>query len=66
MEQKKSHLKKDIGLFIATALVTGNIMGSGIFMLPATLAKQSGPGATMMAWVLTAVGSIFWRYPLQN
>ena len=59
MEQKKPHLKKDIGLFIATALVTGNIMGSGIFMLPATLAKKSGPGATMLAWVLTAVGSIF-------
>ncbi|WP_026882699.1 APC family permease [Clostridium akagii] len=59
MEQKKTHLKKDIGLFIATALVTGNIMGSGIFMLPATLAKKSGPGATMLAWVLTAVGSIF-------
>lgn len=58
MEQK-SKLKKDIGLFIATALVTGNIMGSGIFMLPATLAKNSGPGATILAWVITAIGSIF-------
>lgn len=58
MEQK-SNLKKDIGLFIATALVTGNIMGSGIFMLPATLAKTAGPGSTILAWILTGAGSIF-------
>lgn len=58
MEQK-SNLKKDIGLFIATALVTGNIMGSGIFMLPATLAKTAGPGSTILAWLVTAAGSIF-------
>jgi amino acid transporter len=57
--EQKSNLKKDIGLFIATALVTGNIMGSGIFMLPATLAKTAGPGATILAWILTGAGSIF-------
>jgi amino acid transporter len=57
MEQN-NNLKKDIGLFIATALVTGNMMGSGIFMLPATLAGKAGPGATMSAWLLTAFGSI--------
>lgn len=65
MEQK-SHLKKDIGLFIATALVTGNMMGSGIFMLPATLAKTSGPAATMLAWAITAVGSIFLALSFAN
>lgn len=58
MEQKKN-LKKDIGLFIATALVAGNMMGSGIFMLPATLATKAGPGASMIAWAITALGSIF-------
>jgi amino acid transporter len=57
--EQKSNLKKDIGLFIATALVTGNIMGSGIFMLPATLAKTAGPGSTILAWLVTAAGSIF-------
>lgn len=65
MEQK-SHLKKDIGIFIATALVTGNMMGSGIFMLPATLAKSSGPAATMMAWIITAIGSIFLALSFAN
>lgn len=52
-------LKKDIGLLIATALVTGNMMGSGIFMLPATLASKSGPGASLLAWIFTGIGSIF-------
>lgn len=57
MEQN-NNLRKDLGLFIATALVTGNMMGSGIFMLPATLAGKAGPGATMSAWLMTAFGSI--------
>lgn len=35
------------------------MMGSGIFMLPATLASKSGPGATLLAWIITALGSIF-------
>lgn len=58
MEQNRK-LKKELGLVIATALVAGNIMGSGIFMLPATLASKSGPGATILAWIITGLGSIF-------
>lgn len=57
--EKGANLKKDIGLIIATALVTGNMMGSGIFMLPATLASKAGPGSTMLAWLITGIGSIF-------
>jgi len=57
--EENNNLKKDIGLLIATALVTGNMMGSGIFMMPATLAITSGPAAIMIAWVITAIGSIF-------
>lgn len=57
--EKNSNLKKDMGIILATALVTGNMMGSGIFMLPATLAKISGPGATIIAWLITGIGSIF-------
>lgn len=57
--ENNTNLKKDLGLVIATALVTGNMMGSGIFMLPATLASKSGPGATLLAWIITAIGSIF-------
>ena len=56
MENK--NLKKDIGLFMATMLVCGNMIGSGVFMLPATLADVSGPLATIIAWILTTAGSI--------
>ena len=56
MENKS--LKKDIGLFMATMLVCGNMIGSGVFMLPATLADVSGPLATVIAWILTTAGSI--------
>ena len=55
---KENNLKKELGIIIATALVVGNMMGSGIFMLPATLASKAGPGPTMLAWILTGIGSI--------
>lgn len=56
---EQAQLKKGIGLLMATALVTGNMMGSGIFMLPATLAQKAGPGSIILAWILTGIGSIF-------
>lgn len=59
-------LKTGIGIVVATALVTGNMMGSGIFMLPATLAGESGPGSTLLAWVLTGIGSIFLALSFAN
>ncbi|MCY6371906.1 APC family permease [Clostridium ganghwense] len=57
--EKQVQLKKEIGLLTATALVAGNMIGSGIFMLPTTLASISGPGSIMIAWLITGLGSIF-------
>jgi basic amino acid/polyamine antiporter, APA family len=45
-----------IGFWIATALVVGNMIGSGIFLLPSALAPFGADNLT--GWVLTAAGGI--------
>lgn len=62
----KPELKKGLGLAAATALVVGNMIGSGIFMMPNTLASSSGPGASLMAWGFTGVGSILLALTFAN
>ena len=45
-----------IGLVPATLMVAGNMMGSGVFMLPANLA---GIGSiAIFGWLITIVGAI--------
>ncbi len=60
-----SNSKRQIGLVIATALVIGNMVGSGIFLLPASLAPYgvyslwgwgfSTLGALLLAWVFSSL-----------
>src|SRR5262245_3754753 len=50
-------LKRTIGLWMATALVVGNMIGSGVFMLPATLAGAAGP-VSLLGWVFTGAGAM--------
>ncbi len=45
-----------LGLWMCVALVTGNMIGSGIFLLPASLAPYGG--ISIVGWVITAAGSI--------
>ncbi|MFK8012068.1 MAG: amino acid permease [Marinicellaceae bacterium] len=47
---------KSIGLMICTALVIGNMIGSGIFLLPASLAKYGG--VSILGWFASALGAI--------
>ena len=47
---------RPLGLVACIALVIGNIVGSGIFLLPSSLA-QYGKFA-LLAWVLTSIGAI--------
>ena len=53
----KPRLKRSIGLWMATALVIGNMVGSGIFTLPAALSGEAGP-ASIVALVFTGVGAV--------
>jgi len=45
-----------VGLITATSLVVGNMIGAGIYVLPATLAGYGS--VTIIGWVLTALGAI--------
>ena len=49
-------LKRSLGLWMATALVIGNMVGSGVFGLPASLAS-TGP-ISLLAWGFTGAGAI--------
>ena len=48
--------RRGLGLSMATALVVGNMIGSGIFLLPSSLAGFGG--ITIVGWVLTATGAM--------
>ena len=54
----KVELKRELGLAAATAIVVGNCIGSGIFTSAASLAVASNPKTALLAWVITAIGSI--------
>jgi arginine:ornithine antiporter/lysine permease len=47
---------KNLGLWILTALVVGNMVGSGIFMLPQSLSEAASPAGVLGAWLITGFG----------
>ena len=47
---------KKIGLLVSTSLVVGNMIGAGIYLLPATLAKYGS--ISLLAWVFSGIGAI--------
>lgn len=56
MLSSRGTAKGRLGLATCTALVVGNMIGSGVFLLPASLAPY-GPMA-LAGWVVTAIGAI--------
>ena len=59
-------LKRELGLGAATAIVVGNMMGSGIFTSPQTLAQVANPYTNMWAWVITGTGSVMLALSFAN
>lgn len=47
---------KKIGLWISTSLVIGNMIGAGIFLMPAALAAYGG--ISILGWVFSALGAL--------
>ena len=52
--KKKS---RQLGLAMTTALVVGNMIGSGIFLLPASLGSYGG--ISLIGWLFTSAGAVF-------
>lgn len=48
--------KKSLGFWMLTALVIGNIIGSGVFLLPSSLAKFGT--ISVLSWVITGIGAL--------
>jgi len=57
-EKSEGKLKRDLGLWAATAIVVGNMIGSGVFTAPQSLAASSNPTSSIIAWTITSVGSL--------
>ncbi|KLU16710.1 MULTISPECIES: arginine/agmatine antiporter [Xenorhabdus] len=47
---------KKVGLIPVTLMVAGNIMGSGVFLLPASLASTGG--IAILGWLVTIIGAV--------
>jgi APA family basic amino acid/polyamine antiporter len=57
--QEKRRPKRALGLFDSTMIVIGVMIGSGIFIVPADMARiLGGPGWFLAAWVFAAVLTI--------
>jgi APA family basic amino acid/polyamine antiporter len=48
--------RREIGFWTAVSLVVGGMVGSGVFTLPSALASYGG--VSMIAWVVSAAGSV--------
>ncbi len=55
--QAPARPRRDLGLWTSMALVIGNMIGSGIFLLPISLASFGG--ISIVGWVFTSVGAVF-------
>jgi APA family basic amino acid/polyamine antiporter len=49
-------MSKKLSLFDSTTIIMGSMIGSGIFIVSASIAQQvKSPGLLIGAWVLTAI-----------
>jgi amino acid transporter len=53
VSRREGRLVRGLGPIGATALTAGNIIGSGIYVIPASLAAIAGP-VSIFAWVINA------------
>jgi APA family basic amino acid/polyamine antiporter len=52
----KAKDKEQIGIYVATSLVVGSMIGSGIFLLPASMAKLGS--ISLLGWFISGFGAL--------
>jgi APA family basic amino acid/polyamine antiporter len=59
LQASETGLVKGLGLVDATTIVMGSMIGSGIFIVSADIARQvQSPGLLMVTWIVTAILTI--------
>ncbi len=58
-DEKSNELRRDLGFFAIVAIIVGQMIGSGIYMTPQGLAELSNPFVSVVAMLITGVGTIF-------
>ena len=59
MQEENQHLKRELGLLDGTMLVVGSMIGSGIFIVSADIARQVGSTAWLLIiWLLSGIITI--------
>jgi len=60
MVPSETGFKKSLGFVDSTALVAGSMIGSGIFIVSADIARNVGsPGWMIIVWIITGLMTIF-------
>ena len=55
----EGHFKKSLNLFDSAALTMGSMIGSGIFIVSADIARNVGsPGWLLVVWAITTVMTV--------
>lgn len=58
--QEETSFKRSLGLVDATMIVAGSMIGSGIFIVSADMARSVGSGSWLiLLWVLTGIMTVF-------
>jgi len=60
LEKSDEGFVRGLGLVDSTMIVAGSMIGSGIFIVSADIARQTGsPGGLLLTWVITGLLTIF-------
>ncbi len=54
--EEKAQSQRELGIWMSTALVVGNMIASGVFLLPASLAVFGG--ISIFGWLFTTTGAV--------